>query len=346
MKKTILNYPIAALSLAVITFSPSQSQAAEAVSYPDVKPFGYVQFSGHSGAATTNHQFAFDRVRLGVKGDIDDRIGYRVMLELLKLNTPAKGDTTVEGLLDAMLTYKAAPALKLTAGQFKTPFSMAYNTSAAKLDVIGFGMATNVSLDRGVGLMASGRNVAALGIGYDIGLFNAGTRADATAFTAGTLGHDDALMGRLMFDGFDKALHLEGGAAHASVKGGAGYTALYTGARLRYAPVELKAEWLQGRQGARKTVVVYGQLLATVMQHYELVGKWERSRLTDTATQLTADNLILGINAALYPDKPQRARLQLNYIIASKDAARLGTAVGFKKGYLDNQFKVEIQAGF
>ena len=93
-------------------------------------------------------------------------------------------------------------------------------------------------------------------------------------------------------------------------------------------------------------MVVYGQLLATALQHYELVAKWEQTRLTDTGVRLTADNLIFGINAALYPDRPKRARLQLNYIVASKDATSLGTAVGFKKGIKDNQFKLLIQAGF
>lgn len=323
-----------------------QHQDADPASGPSVKLFGYTQFGATVGSANTRPPFAFDRVRLGVQGVINERIGYRMMVEMLKLDKPAKANTTVEGLLDALLTCKLAPALKLTAGQFKTPFSMAYNTSASKLDVIGFGMATNVSLDRGVGLMASGRNVAASGIGYDIGLFNAGTRADATAYSAGRLGRDDMVVGRLLFDGLGNALHLEAGAAHAGVKNGSPYTAGYAAMRLHLKPVELKSEWLQGKQGTRKTVVVYGQLLATVLQHYEMVGKWERSRLTDTATQLTADNLIIGINAALYADKPQRARLQLNYVIAGRDAKSLGTPVGFRKGYVDNQVKLLLQAGF
>jgi len=315
-------------------------------SYPPVKLFGYTQFGATVGSATTPHQFAFDRVRLGMKGDINEKIGYRVMLELLKLNSPARGDTTVEGLLDAMLTYKLMPGMKLSAGQFKTPFSMAYNTPASKLDVIGFGMATNVSLDRGVGLMASGRNVANSGLGYDIGLFNAGTRATGTSYSAGTLGRDDMVVGRFLFDGFNKGVHLEAGAAHAGVTAGSAYAAGFTALRLRVKPLEVKAEFLQGRQGSRTTMVVYGQLLATALQHYELVAKWEQTRLTDTGVRLTADNLIFGINAALYPDRPKRARLQLNYIVASKDATSLGTAVGFKKGIKDNQFKLLIQAGF
>jgi len=91
---------------------------------------------------------------------------------------------------------------------------------------------------------------------------------------------------------------------------------------------------------------VYGQLLVTVMQHYELVGKWERTRYTNAATRLTADNLILGINAALFPDKPKRARLQLDYVIATQDASLLGTQVGFKKGVKDNQVALLLQAGF
>lgn len=313
---------------------------------PSVRLFGYTQFGASFGTATTPHQFAFDRVRLGAKGMIDDRIGYRVMVELLKLNKPARADTTVEGLLDAVIDWRATDWLKLSAGQFKTPFSMAYTTSAAKLDVIGFGMATNVSLDRGVGLMASGRNLGGLGLGYDAGIFNAGTRADGTAFTAGTLGHDDALVGRLLYDGFGKRLHLEGGVADASVSGGGAYRAFYAGVRLRYHPLELKGGWLQGSQGGRRTRVFYGQLLATLARHYELVGRWERTRYRNGGTTLTADNLIAGINAALYPDKPQQVRLQLNYIAARKDSASLGTQVGFRKGYPDSQVRLELQAGF
>ena len=324
----------------------TDKKQVDAPLYPSVKLFGYTQFGATFGSAATPHQFAFDRVRLGAKGNINEKIGYRVMLELLKLNSPARGNTTAEGLLDAMLTYKVMPGMKLSAGQFKTPFSMAYTTSASKLDVIGFGMATNVSLDRAVGLMASGRNLLDSGLGYDIGIFNAGTRATGTSYSAGTLGHDDMVTGRLLFDGFNKGVHLEAGAVHAGVTGGLAYAAGFTALRLRYQPLEVKAEYLQGRQGTRRTTVVYGQLLATVLEHYELVGKWERTHLTDTGVNLTADNLILGINVALYPDKPQRARMQLNYVIASRDAKSLGTLVGFRKGYTDNQFKLQIQAGF
>lgn len=314
--------------------------------YPKVQLFGYTQFTGTFGSGTTPHQFGFDRVRLGAKGDITEHIGYRVMVELLKLDKPAKANTTVEGLLDVMLTYRVAQALKISAGQFKAPFSMAYNISAAKLDVIGFGMATNVALDRGLGVMASGRNLAESGIGYDIGVFNAGTRADGTAFTAGTLGRDDMVVGRLLFDGFGKRMHLEGGAAKSTVKNGAAYTAAYAGLKLRYDPLELAGEWLRGRQGTRRTTVFYGQLLARFLEHFELVGKWERTHLTDVGVNLTADNLIVGLNAALDPERPQRARLQLNYVVVGRNAASLGRLVGFKKGYRDNQFKAMIQAGF
>lgn len=345
MKRSTINV-LATTWLAIAVCAASDAVAAEVTTYPNVKPFGYVQFTGTSGSGTTPHQFGFDRVRLGVKGDIDERIGYRVMLELLKLTSPAKGNTTVDGLLDAMLTYKVVPALKISAGQFKVPFGMEYNTSAAKLDVIGFGMSTNVTLDRGLGMMASGRDVAGSGLGYDVGVFNAGTRAAGTSYTSGILGRSDMVAGRLLFDGFGKLLHLEAGGAHEAVNGGPAYTAGYAGLRLRYDPLELKAEWLRGRQGARRTTVVYGQLLATVLEHYELVGKWERTRLTDTGVNLTADNMIFGINAALDPKKPQRARLQLDYAVAKKDAKSLGTRVGFMKGYKDNQVKLLLQAGF
>jgi Phosphate-selective porin O and P len=329
-----------------VAMPPADAAAAQAKDYPNVKPFGYIQYTGHSGAGSTAHRFGFDRVRLGVKGDVAPRIGYRAMIELLKLNQPAKADTTVEGLLDAELSFTLLPQLKISAGQFKTPFSMDYSTPASKLDVIGFGMATNVSLDRGLGMMLSGRDVALRGLGYDVGVFNAGTRADATAYTAGTLGRDDTVVGRLLYDGMHGAVHVEAGGAHSGVKNGSAYRAAYAGLRLRYAPLEVKAEYLQGKQGLRRTTVVYGQLLAGFLGNYEAVGKWERTRYTNAATKLTADNLTLGINAALYPDKPKRVRLQLDYVIAYRDARSLGTQVGFKKGVRDNQVALLLQAGF
>jgi len=268
------------------------------------------------------------------------------MLEMLKLNSTVKGDTTVSGLLDAVFSYELMPALKISAGQFKTPFSMAYNTSRVRLDTIGFGMAANVSLGRSVGLMVSGRHVADSGLGYDVGVFKADTRATGTSFTTSTRAHDDMVSGRVLFDGFNKALHLEAGSARAGVTGGSPYVAGYAALRLRYKPLEMKAEYLQGMQGARETAVIYGQLLVTVLKHYELVGKWERTRFSNTGVALTADNLTFGLNAALYPETPRKARLQLNYVLASRDAARLGSLVGFKKGHTDNQVRLLLQAGF
>lgn len=344
--KTIYKPFIIAVSLATSPLHVLDVQAADTAAYPNVQPFGYMQYTARSGAASTGHQFGFDRVRLGVKGDIDERIGYRMMLELLKLNSPAKSNTTVEGLLDAMLTYQLVPALKLSAGQFKTPFSMEYNTSASKLDVIGFGMATNVSLDRGMGMMVSGRKVLDTGLGYDVGVFNVGTRADATAYTAGTLGRDDVFIGRMLFDSQNHAVHLESGAARASVSGGSAYAAAYAGVHLSYSPVQVKAEFLKGKQGARSTTVMYGQLLGELTEQIELVGKWERTRFSDVAIRRTATNLTFGLNFALYPDKPQRVRLQMNYVRASGDAKALGAQVGFRKGIKDNQFALMLQAGF
>jgi len=345
MKRSMI-IGLAGLGLAILAWSATDASAAEAA-YPDANLFGYMQYTGRFGSAMPP-QYGFDRVRLGVDGNINARIGYRVMLELLDLNKPANPNTTDErqGLLDAILTYSFMPALKLSVGQFKTPFSMDYNTPASKLDVVGFGMSSNVSLNRSTGVMLSGRDVADTGIGYDIGAFNAVTRADGTSYTAGTSVHDYAYIGRVMYDGFGKALHLEGGGAHVPVTGGPLYLALYSAVRLRYRPLEFKAEWLQGRQGARTTTMLYGQILGTLTPKLELVGKWERTRYGNAATHLTADNWIFGLNAAFYPEKPQRVRLQINYVIASKDARSLGTLVGFEKGYKDDQLVVMLQAGF
>jgi hypothetical protein len=316
---------------------------------PSIKPFGFAQFTGTFGSGDKNKSYDFDRVRLGVKGEIDEKIDYVLLLELMKMNAAKKANTTVGGIQDAKMSYTFSPEFKLTAGQFKTPFSMEFNTAATKLDVINFGMAGNVMLNRAIGFMASGRNITGSGLSYDLGMFNAGSRGAATAYNTGTLGKDDLFSGRILFDGMNKMLHVEVGQANETVKGADTYAATYAGTRIDLEVAKVSAEWLRGKQGTRTTKVYYGQLLVPVTNQIEAVAKWEKTAYADGATKLNATNLIVGFNAAIYPNDPKRARLQFNFISTGKDSKSIGvpgSPVGFKKGYTDNQAKLLLQTAF
>lgn len=91
-----------------------------------------------SGYTQVRHQFleergkadSFDirRAGLDIKGDITERWDYRAQIEF--------GGTKGPFLLDGTLGYKFNPYLKLTAGQFKNPFSQENLISSPKLETI------------------------------------------------------------------------------------------------------------------------------------------------------------------------------------------------------------------
>lgn len=91
-----------------------------------IKISGYTQVR-YRQDNSINDTFDIRRARLDIKGDITERFDYRAQFELA-------GSSPF--LLDATIGYKAHPYLKLTAGQFKIPFSQENLTSSPKLETI------------------------------------------------------------------------------------------------------------------------------------------------------------------------------------------------------------------
>jgi phosphate-selective porin OprO/OprP len=77
--------------------------------------------------STKANTFLLHRARLDVKGNISDDWNYEVYTEFAGVNPK---------LLDAYTTYKIADFLKITAGQFKVPFSYESLQSDADLEFI------------------------------------------------------------------------------------------------------------------------------------------------------------------------------------------------------------------
>lgn len=91
-----------------------------------IKISGYTQVR-YRQDNSIDDTFDIRRARLDIKGDITERFDYRTQLEFA-------GSSPF--LLDAAVGYKAHPYLKLTAGQFKIPFSQENLISSPKLETI------------------------------------------------------------------------------------------------------------------------------------------------------------------------------------------------------------------
>src|SRR6201996_3753771 len=102
-----------------------------------------------------NNTFLLHRARLDVKGDISSDWSYEVYTEFSGVNPK---------LLDAYSTYKIFDALKITAGQFKVPFSLESLISDSQLEFIDRSQVVNA---------LSGRSTDVIGNqnGRDIGIW-------------------------------------------------------------------------------------------------------------------------------------------------------------------------------
>jgi len=105
----------------------------KATSDEGVSVVGYLQtqFEYLHGELRDENTFTFDRARVGFIGNIPYDVSYYLFFEL----SPSKADAPY--LLDCFITYsRLAPYLKISIGQFKSPFSLELDTSCAGLHTI------------------------------------------------------------------------------------------------------------------------------------------------------------------------------------------------------------------
>ena len=98
--------------------------------------------------------FDIRRARLDIKADVTERFDYRLQADF--------AGSSVK-LLDATIGYKVNPYLKLTAGQFKVPFSQENLASSPKLETINRSQVVEA-------LVARGKDVIGNQNGRDIGV--------------------------------------------------------------------------------------------------------------------------------------------------------------------------------
>ncbi|MDH3255631.1 MAG: OprO/OprP family phosphate-selective porin [Acidobacteriota bacterium] len=120
------------------TEQPVQEDKKPAGAKPPLKVFGVIQadfYAGDAGGSDgEDSSFFIRRARLGARGVLTDRIGYRVMVALDGTNsdTLASDVRTFDAYVDVSLT----DSLQLRAGQYKYTFDREGRRSAAALPLI------------------------------------------------------------------------------------------------------------------------------------------------------------------------------------------------------------------
>lgn len=356
MKKNII-----AMAVAASLVAPMAAQAK-----PEVKWFGFAQITAQSlseNSANTPSDDGFifggDRIRIGFKLK-DGPVFGKLQVDFKKEDTAtnSKEGTLPNIIKDAVAGYKFSNAFKVSAGQFKTPLGMDFNTSGKKLDITKRGMEKPLVLERAAGVMLSGRKIAG-GFGYDIFYGNPAGRSGA--FNGGTTGVDNTTVFRVMYD-MGKMLHVE--AATGTTKNSAtgpgteDYKVTDFAARYKGGPLTVKAEYIKGTDvggvnNVDQTVwYVHGgyqinKTVELVVRHYD--GKIEYTGGSDKLT-----NTWLGVNLFLGSTKTN-GRLQLNYVMTGgDDGYSTGTTpnsnvlgAGDGKGvYIDNAILAQYQISF
>ena len=237
-----------------------------------------------------NNTFLLHRARLDVKGDINDSWNYEVYTEFA-------GTTK---LLDAYTTYKIADYLKISAGQFKIPYSLESLISDSQLDFIDRSQVVNALAGRSADVIGNqnGRDIGVQLNGsfaklddqylfdYTLGVFN-GAGYDVTTDNNG---HKD-FVGRLsvhpitnlvVSGDFYNGVGNYGTPAKNYKRNRGGIDARYT-----VGPLALQAEYDWGTDGAIKRDGWYGQATYFVIpKHLQLAAKYDTY---DPNTVITTD---------------------------------------------------------
>jgi hypothetical protein len=115
--------------------------------------------------ASSDYGLLVKQVRLGLSGELADRLRTNVSFDLSDALDPETGTTysSPPYIRTATLEYRWSRALRLTVGRFKRPFSQLELQSAADLPILDRGLFNNLAIednqwgDRAVGAMLSGR---------------------------------------------------------------------------------------------------------------------------------------------------------------------------------------------
>ena len=284
-----------------------------------------------------NNTFLLHRARLDVKGDINDNWNYEVYTEF----------AATTKLLDAYTTYKIADYLKISAGQFKVPYSLESLISDSQLDFIDRAQVVNALSGRSTDVIGNqnGRDIGVtLGgsfaklddhylFDYTLGVFN-GAGYDVTTDNNG---HKD-FSGRLsvhpinnltVSGDFYNGVGNYGTPAKNQKRNRGGFDARYV-----WGALALQAEYDWGTDAAIKRTGWYGQATYFVIpKHLQLAARYDTY---DPNNVITTDRTEIYTGGFNYYFN-NWARLAVDYL-----ARREETATSVK----NNIFEAQLQLTF
>jgi phosphate-selective porin OprO and OprP len=295
--------------------------------------------------------FDIRRAYVDLKGSISPYFSYRLQTDF----------ATSPKIVDALVELKLADYLNLTIGQQVIPFSLNNITSNTKLELADRVQSVEALASRKSDILSdnNGRDIgiAASGslmkvndlnlIDYRIGIFN------GSGINKADLNEDKDVIGRLVFHPV-KGLEIGGSTYYgfapdsatfysnnSSIKDKDKLAAKYFGVRERYGIelsyeykfVNLKAEYISGKDGSISKAGYYVQLAAFVLPgKLQLVGRYDSYDKDKDKEDNISTNYTGGINLIFNPN----ILLQIAYTIRAEE----GEAV-------DNNFgSVQLQASF
>ena len=111
---------------------------------------------------TGNNGFRIANLKLKIKGDLDDNVGYYIQMNFVKSVS----------LYDAFISYKYSDLVKLDLGQFKAPFSTEELTSSSVIDFVTRSqVVSKIAPSRQIGVQLSGE-IKEANVFYTTGIFN------------------------------------------------------------------------------------------------------------------------------------------------------------------------------
>lgn len=344
-----------------------------------LKIYGFSQLEARGGDGVIKENqdadvlFSAQRVRIGFNYQADKVFG-KLFLDFNKPHNDKSGIGLPDMIKDAFVGYLYSDALYAKMGVMKMPHGMGFTLPGWNLDVVERGFDKKLAMERGTGIMVSGRGIGGKGnkvngfemgherpwhgFGYDIMIANQAGRS--ASVTKAKKGDDNAYAVRVMYDN-GELIHTELSYATSSHAGGLeekslAYKSINFGVDSHFGKGNAKFEYYDGQniQGIdgwdESSSAITGTYYVTdtielALKHIQ--GSAEKSNLkTDLG------NTYMGFNVYLAPvnnkmgrgEKRKRNahRIQLNYVVASGDKKEWNGLGGYRDDAILGQYQYKF----
>ncbi|SFV57330.1 hypothetical protein MNB_SV-13-1338 [hydrothermal vent metagenome] len=344
-----------------------------------LKIYGFSQLEARAGNGVIKDDqdadvlFSAQRVRLGVNYQADKVFG-KLFLDFNKPHEDNGGIGLPDMIKDAFVGYMYNNTLYAKIGVMKMPHGMSFTMPGWNLDVVERGFDKKLAMERGTGIMVSGRGIGGNGnkvngyemgherpwhgFGYDIMVANQAGRSGAVINAK--KGDDNAYAIRAMYDN-GEILHTELSYALSAHAGGLkekslAYKSINFGVDSHFGKGNGKFEYfdsqnIKGVDGwDESSYAITGTYYVT--NTLELALKHIQGSAEKSNHKTDLGNTYIGFNFYLAPfnNKMSRSekrkrnaqRIQLNYVVASGDKKEWNGLGGYK----DNAILAQYQYKF